>query len=99
MSKQLYSRDEVKTLLREAINKKQNAEPVVEDNKTEQNQKTYTREEVIALSKRIGSAENRNHLAVDNSKPFGMRQIQPVIDLIQQRPDLLRSEISPSIAS
>ena len=51
MSKQYYARDEVKTLIREAINKKQNAEPVVEDDKTEQNQKTYTREEVVALIK------------------------------------------------
>ena len=51
MTKQYYTRDEVKALLREAINRKQNAEPAVEDNKTEQNQKTYTREEVISLIK------------------------------------------------
>ena len=51
MTKQYYTRDEVKALLRKAINRKQNAEPVVEDNKTEQNQKTYTREEVISLIK------------------------------------------------
>ena len=51
MTKQCFTRDEVKTLLREVINRKQNAELVVEDNKAEQNQKTYTREEVIALIK------------------------------------------------
>ena len=46
MTKQYYTRDEVKTLLREAINRKQNAESVVEDNKPEN---TYTLEEVKAL--------------------------------------------------
>ena len=44
MSKQYFTRDEVKTLLREAIQRK--TEPVVEDNKPE---KTYTLEEVKAL--------------------------------------------------
>ena len=55
MSKQVFSRDEVKTLLREAINKKQNAatEPVEDkpEAKPDENQKTYTREEVVALIK------------------------------------------------
>ena len=55
MSKQVFSRDEVKTMLREAINRKQNAATKPVENKPEttpeQNQKTYTREEVIALIK------------------------------------------------
>ena len=53
MSKQYFTRDEVKTLLREAIERKRGEaeEKRVEDIKTEQNQKTYTREEVIALIK------------------------------------------------
>ena len=53
MSKQYFTRDEVKTLLREAIERKRGEaeEKPVEDIKTEQNQKTYTREEVIALIK------------------------------------------------
>ena len=93
MSKQYYTRDEVKTLIREAINKKQNAapEPVEDKPETtlEQNQKLTLVKRSLRLSKRIGSAGNRKHLAFDNSKPFGMRQIQPVTDLIQRRPDLL----------
>ena len=44
MSKQLFTRDEVKTILREAINRQQ--KPTVEDNKPE---KAYTGEEVEAL--------------------------------------------------
>ena len=51
MSKQVFSRDEVKTLLREAINKKQNAAPEPVEAKPDVNQKTYTREEVVALIK------------------------------------------------
>ena len=44
MTKQYYTRDEVKTLLREAIERKR--KPVLEDNKPE---KTYTLEEVNAI--------------------------------------------------
>ena len=49
MTKQVFSRDEIKALFREAIQRK--TEPIVEDIGTEQNQKTYTREEVIAFIK------------------------------------------------
>ena len=55
MTKQAYSRDEVKALLREAINSKQDEAVKIIENKTEnspeQNQKTYTHEEVVALIK------------------------------------------------
>lgn len=45
MSKQVYSRDEVKVLLKETIRRKQ-AESISENNKSEN---TYTREEVEAI--------------------------------------------------
>ena len=50
MSKQTFTRDEVKTLLREAIQRKRNEAEPVEDIKTDAKpEKTYTREEVEAL--------------------------------------------------
>ena len=50
MSKQIFTRDEVKALLREAIQRKRNEAEPVEDIKTESKpEKTYTREEVEAI--------------------------------------------------
>ena len=56
MSKQIFTRDEVKTILREAIQRKRN-EAVVEDNKPDE-QKTYTREEVEAIIRKDREAHN-----------------------------------------
>ena len=51
MSKEIFTRDEVKTLLREAIQRKRNeAEPIVSETEEKPvEQKTYTAEEVKAL--------------------------------------------------
>ena len=61
MSKQIFTRDEVKTLLREAIQRKRN-EPIVEDKpetKPDENQKTYTREEVESLIRKDREARSK----------------------------------------
>ena len=50
MTKQTFTRDEVKAILREAIQHKRNEAEPVEDIKTDtKSEKTYTREEVEAL--------------------------------------------------
>ena len=50
MSKEIFTRDEVKALLREAIQRKRNeADPIVETKEKPVEEKTYTAEEVKAL--------------------------------------------------
>ena len=62
MSKEIFTRDEVKALLREAIQRKRNdAEPVVEDKPETKpdEQKTYTREEVEAIIRKDREARSK----------------------------------------
>ena len=50
MSKEYFTRDEVKNLIKEAIRRKCNKdEPIVPEDKKPNVEKTYTREEVEAL--------------------------------------------------
>ena len=61
MTKQTFTRDEVKTLLREAIQRKRNENKPVE-NKPEtklDEQKTYTREEVEAIIRKDREARSK----------------------------------------